>query len=263
MERSTNYILMFAIAVCFVCSIFVAGAAVALKDRQILNQKVDMQKKVLMVAGVLKEGQSVTDAEIPALFEQTIEAKVIDLKTGKLTAQNAAEFDQQKAVKDPAQSTAASTEDARKAGVARIPNFAKVYRSKKDQRLILPIEGKGLWSTLYGFLAVNQDLNTVEGIIFYAHAETPGLGGEIENPRWTGLWPGKKLFGAKGQPAIAVIKGQAPAGDPHQIDGLSGATITGRGVSNLVRFWMGDNGFGPYLKTLDSKQTGMMKGGLR
>ena len=137
-----------------------------------------------------------------------------------------------------------------------------MFRAKKDGRYIFPIEGKGLWSTLYGFLAVNKDLNTVEGIIFYAHGETPGLGGEIENPRWTGLWPGKKVFDKDGSPAISVVKGQAKPGDPYQVDGLSGATITARGVMHLVRFWMGDEGYGNYLKTQSSTSTGM-KGGLR
>ena len=263
MERSTNYILIFATAVCFVCSIFVSGAAVALKDKQDLNKKIDMQKKVLLVAGILGEGDGVDDSEIPALFEKSIEAKVVDLKTGKVTKTDPSTYDQLKASKDPALSVEVSSAGAIAAGVKRIPKEAFVYTSKKDQRLIFPIEGKGLWSTLYGFLALNSDLNTVEGIIFYQHGETPGLGGEIENPRWTALWPGKHLFDAKGQTAITVVKGQAKAGDPHQIDGLSGATITSRGVSYLVQYWMGDEGFGPYLKSLSTTKMGMNKGGLR
>lgn len=263
MERSTNYILVFATAVCLVCSIFVSGAAVALKDRQDLNKKIDMQKKVLLVAGVLGGADGVEDSAIPGLFETSIEARVVNLKSGEISKTDPATYDQLKASKDPATSIAVGSAAAAAAGVARIPNEAFVYVSKKDQRLIFPIEGKGLWSTLYGFLALNSDLNTVEGIIFYQHGETPGLGGEIENPRWTGLWPGKKLYDAKGSTAIKVVKGQAKAGDPHQIDGLSGATITGRGVSNLVKFWMGSEGFGPYLKSLTPTKMGMNLGGVR
>lgn len=262
MERSTKYILIFATVVCFVCSIVVSGAAVALKDKQELNAKIDMQKKVLLVAGTIKAGESVADADIPGLFERDIEALVIDLKTGKPTATNAAEFDQLKASKDPLLSIAVTSKGARDAGVKRTPKEAKVFKAKKDGRLIFPIEGKGLWSTLYGFLAVNKDLNTVEGIIFYAHAETPGLGGEIENPRWTALWAGKKVFDDKGVPAISVVKGQAKPNHPHDIDGLSGATITARGVKHLVRFWMGNEGYGPYLTSLKSTAA-TMKGGLR
>lgn len=263
MERSTNYILLFATAVCFVCSIFVSGAAVSLKDKQDLNKKIDMQKKVLLVAGVIGGDDGIEDSAIPGLFEKSIEAKVVNLKTGEVSKTDAANYDQLKASKDPTMSVAVKSKAAAAAGVKRIPNEALVYISKKDQRLIFPIEGKGLWSTLYGFLALNSDLNTVEGIIFYQHGETPGLGGEIENPRWTGLWPGKQLFDAKGATAIKVIKGQAKPGDPHEIDGLSGATITSRGVSYLVQFWMGDECFGPYIKSLSSTKMGMNTGGVR
>jgi len=116
--------------------------------------------------------------------------------------------------------------------------------------VVLPVEGKGLWSTLYGFLALDKDVNTIKGLTFYQHGETPGLGGEVDNPKWKALWPGRKAFGDDGQPKIAVIKGQAGpvAEDPYQVDGLSGATITARGVSHLVQFWLGTHGFGPYLK---------------
>ena len=263
MERSTNYILLFATAVCFVCSIFVSGAAVALKDKQDLNKKIDMQKKVLLVAGVITGDDGVEDSAIPGLFDKSIEARVITLKSGQVSKTDPSNFDQLKASKDPATSIAVSSKAAKAAGVKRIPKEAIVYVSKKDNRLIFPIEGKGLWSTLYGFLALNSDLNTVEGIIFYQHGETPGLGGEIENPRWTGLWPGKRIFDAKGTTAIKVIKGQAKAGDPHEIDGLSGATITSRGVSYLVQYWMGDECFGPYLKSLSTTKMGMNIGGAR
>ena len=115
--------------------------------------------------------------------------------------------------------------------------------------LILPIEGYGLWGFLYGYLALEPDARTIRGITFYEHGETPGLGGEVDNPRWKALWPGRLAFDDRGKPAITVKKGIAGSveDDPYQVDGLSGATITSRGVTNLVRFWLGDDGFGPYL----------------
>jgi Na+-transporting NADH:ubiquinone oxidoreductase subunit C len=118
--------------------------------------------------------------------------------------------------------------------------------------LVLPIEGKGLWSTMYGFLALDKDLKTVRGLTFYQHGETPGLGGEIDNPRWKALWPDRVAYDEAGEPVIEVIRGRAgtPDEDPHRIDGLSGATITARGVMHTVNFWLGDDGFGPYLETL-------------
>jgi Na+-transporting NADH:ubiquinone oxidoreductase subunit C len=142
---------------------------------------------------------------------------------------------------------------ANSAQVKRLPNQALVHRledeSGKLDMLILPVEGKGLWSTLYGFLALDADMNTIEGITFYQHGETMGLGGEVDNPNWKALWKERKALNDQGDVEIAVIKGRAgpAAEDPHEIDGLSGATMTSKGVSNLVQFWLGENGFGPYL----------------
>ena len=103
-----------------------------------------------------------------------------------------------------------------------------------------------LWSTLYGFLALDARTFEIQGITFYQHGETPGLGGEIDNPKWKALWPGKRAFDENMNPVIEVVKGQASA--DNEVDGLSGATMTSRGVTNLLRFWLGENGYGPYLK---------------
>ena len=87
---------------------------------------------------------------------------------------------------------------------------------------------------------------------YYKHLETPGLGCEVDNPRWRRLWPGRVAFDDRGTPAIEVVRGRAGSlqGDPHRVDGLAGATITGRGVTGMLRFWLGEHGYGPYLKRL-------------
>jgi len=124
----------------------------------------------------------------------------------------------------------------------------------RPEQFVLPIEGLGMWGTMYGFLAIDNDANTVRGLTFYEQKETPGLGGEIANPKWQALWIGRKAYGEDWIPQLSVIKGQAgpPAQDPHHVDGLSGATITSNGVSRVVRFWLGDDGYAPYLKNLRS-----------
>ena len=124
------------------------------------------------------------------------------------------------------------------------------------EKIILPIEGKGLWSTLYGFLALGPDTTSITGITFYQHGETPGLGGEVDNPSWKALWPGRRAFDDEWKPAIQVIKGRAKsaAEDPYRVDGLSGATLTARGVNELVRYWLGEEGFGPYLERFRSER---------
>ncbi len=251
MQHSTGYIVGFATVVCLVCAVFVAGAAVGLKDRQDANKLLDRQQKVLTVAGLIEEGKSMTREEITSLYASSIQAKVIDLATGEPNESvDAATFDQVSASKDPKRSTKAPENLAK---IMRLPNQAVVFDIVQDgerKGLILPIEGYGLWGTLYGYLALAPDTRTIVGITFYSHKETPGLGGEVDNPRWKALWPGRLAFNERGVPSIAVKKGAAGpvAEDPYNVDGLSGATLTSRGVTNLLRFWLGENGFGPYLE---------------
>jgi len=242
-----------AASLCIVCSILVAGAAVSLKDRQEVNKKLDVKKNLLQASGLLEPG-SASKEEIEAAYK-SIEAAVINLETGKVESSlNPTEFSQLKASKDSEMNKRISPE-MDKAGIKWRSKFAPAYKYMKDgkmQMLILPVNGKGLWSTLYGFLALDTDLETVKGIGFYQHGETPGLGGEIDNVDWKAKWAGKKLF-RDDQVALKVIKGQASKGSKnyeYQIDGLSGATITSNGVTGLIQYWMGPDGFGPYLDNL-------------
>lgn len=249
-QYSNAYIIGFAAAVCLVCSVIVSGSAVALRERQDQNKILDRQKKVLTVAGLMEEGQAISPEEVSSLFEENIEIRLVDLETGEYNDELDAEtYDQRKATSDPELSEPAPPNDA---GLQRVPETALVYHKVSDghvDMLILPIEGKGLWSTLYGFIALGPDTVTIRGITFYEHGETPGLGGEVDNPAWKALWEGRRAY-KDGEPAITVIKGHAgPAEeDPYRVDGLSGATITARGVSKLVNFWLGENGFEPYLE---------------
>lgn len=257
-RNSTSYMFFFAGAVCLFCSVFVATSAVALKPKQQANKIVDRQTKVLSVAGLIRDGEQLSAAQVAERFEKNIVPKVIDLKTGAYAeGVDATSFDMRKAASDPATSEPAP--EGNPAKVMRLPNQALVYQVVADdkvQNLILPVHGKGLWSTLYGFLALEEDAQTVSGIVFYEHAETPGLGGEVDNPRWRAVWKGRKVFGEDGKPKISVIKGPAgsASSDPYRVDGLSGATITSRGVSDLVQFWMGESGFQPYLTRFKAQE---------
>lgn len=252
MQHSTGYIVGFAVSVCLICALFVSGAAVTLKPMQEANVRLDRQKKVLTVAGLIEEGQSLSAEEVARVFEENVRPKVIDLSTGEVVPEiDPAEFDQQAAMSDPDRSEPAPPNAAK---VQRVPEHALVFdvvENGQIEAMIFPIEGKGLWSTLYGYIALAPDANTVVGITFYDHGETPGLGGEVDNPRWKALWPGRKVFDERGNPVIRVKKGAAgpPAKDPHQVDGLSGATLTSRGVTALVQFWLGESGYGPYLES--------------
>ncbi len=248
-KNSTGYTVIFAAAVCLLCGAAVAAAAVGLRDKQETNKIVDRKSKVLAAAGLLPEGK-VSAQEITELYAKSVVPKVYNLKTGKVAeGVDPTTFDAQAAMKDPATSSAAPANAAK---VARLPNNSIVYEIQKDKKtvsLVLPVEGKGLWSTLYGFLALTKDTIGIKGLIFYQHGETPGLGGEVDNPKWQGLWKGRKAFDSSFTPKIQVVKGKAGSVEaaPYDVDGLSGATITSRGVTDLLQFWLGDNGFGPTL----------------
>jgi len=258
-QHSNAYIIGFAALVCLVCSIVVSSSAVSLRPLQSVNKELDRQKQVLRVAGLLKPGESADAAKVSRLFEQSIEPRVVDLATGAYDDSiDPSSYDQRSATKDPQESRPAPPNNA---GIQRVPNEAVVYQRIDDGELemvILPIEGKGLWSTLYGFIALAPDATTITGITFYEHGETPGLGGEVDNPSWKQLWDGRKAFDPSGDVAIEVIKGHAgpPAEDPYEVDGLSGATITSRGVSHLVQFWLSEKGFGPYLDRIREPKGG-------
>jgi Na+-transporting NADH:ubiquinone oxidoreductase subunit C len=242
-----------ALLVCLVCSVFVAGAAVALKPTQVENRELDKQRSILAIAGLGEEGMSAK--AIKSLYAERIKARVVDLQSGTFSEAEAAGFDPLKAAKDPALSDALDGEQDI-ASIKRRERLSTVYMVETAGQLdtlILPVRGYGLWSTLYGFIAVKGDLNTVVGFGFYQHGETPGLGGEVDNPKWKALWAGKTLFDEQGQLAVEIIKGSVDpqsARAAHQVDGLAGATLTSKGVNNLLHFWLGENGFGPLLANL-------------
>ena len=231
------------IALSLVCSIIVSTAAVVLKPKQQANAVLDQQTKILEVAGVDLEG------DIPALYAENIEPRLVDFATGYFVDGDAAAYDQRKAAKDPAQSIKLSAEDDI-AKIIRRANTGTVYLVKdgaETSKVIIPVHGNGLWSMMYAFVAVETDGNTVSGITYYEQGETPGLGGEVENPTWRAQFVGKKLFDENHKPAIQVVKGGAPQGSEHGVDGLSGATLTSVGVQHTFDFWLGDMGFGPFL----------------
>lgn len=246
---SIGKIVTVAFALCIVCSVVVSTAAVLLKPAQEANKSLDRKRNILQAAGMLEEGRSVEEQFA------AVEERYVDLSTGRFTDAVSAGYDQREAAKDPARSRELADElDIAKLG--RQAEVAQVYLVRGDDggydKVILPVHGYGLWSTLYGFLALESDANTVAGLGFYDHGETPGLGGEVDNPRWKSLWPGKQVYRG-GEVELKLLKGAVDPQAPDaawQVDGLSGATLTSRGVTNLITFWMGDEGFAPFLTNL-------------
>ncbi|MBH0019991.1 MULTISPECIES: Na(+)-translocating NADH-quinone reductase subunit C [unclassified Pseudoalteromonas] len=237
-NESIGKTLSVVVALCLVCAIIVSFASVQLRPLQQANKNKDIQSNILAAAGIDKV------ENVLETFDAKIEARVVNMTTGEFVDTDPTIFDFEKSKYDAALSVSLKEKGVKDiAGIQRVTKESPVYISKKEDgsvdAIILPIQGYGLWGLMYGFISLESDGETVKGIIFYKHNETPGLGGEIQNPQWTATWEGKEL-------PIQIVKGTA-GNDEHKIDGLSGATLTSNGVDHAVDFWTGENGFGPFL----------------
>jgi Na+-transporting NADH:ubiquinone oxidoreductase subunit C len=217
-----------ALLVALVCSLAVSITAVTLTPLQDANR---LAESAGQMSGMLK----VLGGGVP-------QARLVDLATGNYVD------------RDPGTSTELPT-DRDRAGLGSREDVAIVFELRDDGArtlIVLPVRGSAYQSTIKGYLALKADLNTVAALTFYEQGETPGLGAGIEEDAWQALWPGKQVADADGVIRIDVVKG-AGAG-VHEVDGISGATRTSTGVTNLLRFWLGPDGYGPYLDRLRSKR---------
>lgn len=225
--NSNSYVMAFTIGICVTVSSALAVLATELRPTQLAAAEFDRQKNVMMAAGLIERGDPRTREDLEKLYADRVKQVVVDTVDGVVVDGEAEALNAAAAEKDPKQS-----------GRYRSIEQTMTEGGKLDA-IILPVSGKGLWSTCYGYLALAGDKNTVKGIQFYKHGETPGLGGEIENATWTGMWKGKKILNDKGElVSVTVKKGkidqQKPVEKKHYVDGLAGATITSNGVSKFV-----------------------------
>ena len=257
-----------AVGVCLVCSFLVSSAAVGLKPLQEQNADEDKKKNILQAAGFTQEDID-TAGGVFDLFKQKVEPIIVKLETGKQegvetiveandkinSVEDAVEsYDQIESAKKKIEGLYTGFENKKDdlAGISNKEIWSHVYLIKGEgdaiEKYVFPVRGKGLWSILKGFIAIENDFQTIAGLTYYEHAETPGLGGEVDNVAWKEKWIGQYVYDDEGDVGIEVIKGIADAGDKYAIDGLSGATITSRGVTNMLKFWLGPQGFGPYIE---------------
>ncbi len=242
------------ISFCLVCSVLVSSAVVALDPFKVAAIANDRQVNILKVSGFDVEG-SVADT-----YAKHIEAHLLDVDAGVLAddAVNASEIDGYNfasLAKKPETSVAIAADHDR-AGIRSHSKYMPIYFSKDENgnvvRVILPFYGQALWSTVYGYVAIDPvDGNTIKAVTFYSHGETPGLGGEIENPRWQAFWVDKKINDATGAYKFRITKNADHQGEgkDFEIDALSGATLTSNGVNNTAAYWLGD-AYQPFLKNL-------------
>ena len=247
-KDSVGRVLLVAFTLCAVCAIIVSSTAVGLHDLQEENKALDLKRNVLLAAGAIKPGESVDKQKIEEIFAG-FTPKLVELGTGRVleaSPEELASFDLKRELKDPSAIVRIPPEK----DIANIKIRAKraLIYERQDGSVILPIYGLGLWSTMYGYLAVAPDRNTLQGLVYYEQGETPGLGGEVDNPIWRAQFPGKKIFDEHGKYQLEVLKGAGNRLDAYKADGLSGATITTRGVNNMLEYWLGPDCFGPFLQ---------------
>jgi Na+-transporting NADH:ubiquinone oxidoreductase subunit C len=247
-----------ATVLCLVCSLLVSVAAVGLRPLQQRNQQFKLRRNVLKAAGLWQD--DFTNEDVDREFD-SIDTILVNLPRSEQVGEPGTINDQdefqvesynpRRAANDPARQVRIP-EEIDLAGIKRREPVARVFLVRNEagavDQIVLPVYGKGLWSTLYGFLALDSDTRTIQGITFYEHAETPGLGGEVDNEAWKAQWEGKVALDEDYHPQIELVKGAADPDAANQIDGLSGATITSNGVEGLVDYWLGDDGFGPFLE---------------
>jgi Na+-transporting NADH:ubiquinone oxidoreductase subunit C len=250
-----------ALMLCVVCSVLVSGAAVILRKPQQINRERDRKSNILSAAGL---GEGLRGSEIEKLYEERVIERLIELDSGEFAPEmEAGEFDQRRAIRDSELSQRLSQQED-PARVRRREKYSYIYLIKdesgeKVDQLVLPIRGYGLWSTLWGFMSLDaQSISEgpaaimIRGLTYYEHGETPGLGGEVDNPRWKAQWrDDKRLYDDEWNVRMQVAKGTVSSDDPQvdfRVDGLSGATITANGVTNMLEFWFGEKGFQPFLQ---------------
>lgn len=246
-----------ALTLCLVCSVLVSAVAVGLKPQQLANAAVDRNKNILMAAKLADDTAKKVDVE--RQFKD-FEVKLVNLKSGKYASED--ELKQAGITDINAYNPDAASQDARlglglkedPANIKRVPVYGKVYvksdANGKPELLVLPVKGYGLWGTMFGFLTLDKDLNTIKGISFYSHKETPGLGARIEEAPWRAQFEGKQSYDAQGNVVTGVVKAGTPKPTPNYVDGISGATLTSRGVNNLIQFWLGKDGYKPFIDNL-------------
>jgi Na+-transporting NADH:ubiquinone oxidoreductase subunit C len=257
-NNSIKHTVIVSICLCLVCSIVVSSAAVILKQKQQANKLIDRNKNILAAAGLF-DPSTHDDQDISRLFKQ-FEPRFIDVRAGEFILDDKAKalnldantYSQISASNDVATSYELPPEQDI-ASIKRQAKYILVYLLKENgaiKRIVLPVHGYGLWGTLYGYIALEKDGNTVAGLTFYSHKETPGLGAKVDLPQWKALWPGKKIYSESSDVEIKLAKGKANTTDLYRVDGLSGATLTSNGVNNILNFWMGDLGYKKLLTSI-------------
>jgi len=254
-RESAARTIMVAGGVAIVCSLLVSSAVHWLRPYQAAHRSIEQNRSILLAAGLIHGDEEIADREIVARYLE-LDVRVADLGAGRYADEvDAATYDYRTAADDPALSTAIPS-DRDTAGIGRRPRYMPVYLLRREnvlERLVLPVYGRGMWSTIYAFVSLGPELTDVTGVAFFEHGETPGIGDRIEDPAWTRQWAGKRLFDAEGRVSLRI--GGSGAAPESTVDAITGATVTVSSVDRLVRFWFGPDGYAPFLAAIREGRT--------
>ena len=241
---SNAYIIRFVLILCFIVALALSGMYSLLKDTHDRNEAIFNKRGILKaVENYLdKPVNAMTDEEVQTLFDTKVTQEVVDMQGEILAGEIAESIDMAKERKLPAD-------------VRRLPLY--IYSSETDGDLyILSVRGNGLWDEIWGNLAIKSDFNTIAGATFDHKAETPGLGAEIkDNPAFPRQFIGKELFDGQGDYVSVEVVKVGGSGSTHKVDGISGATITGNGVSEMLD--RGISWYLPYFEKLKKSEASM------
>ncbi len=223
MQKNNLFTFSFVVVIVAVAGLILALSSQLLSERQERNIANDRKRNILTALGVIERDESSTPERLEEIYRQSIIRIVIDHEGHRLSGPQPERVDTE-------------TEQAKSnQSDRRYPVF--IYQ--KDGRVegyCFPVFGKGLWSTIYGYLALERDLNTVRGFTVYRQGETPGLGAKVAGAEFLNRFTGKKIYDReKRLVAVEVVKGEAADTAPHQVDGITAATMTSQGVTALLK----------------------------
>jgi Na+-transporting NADH:ubiquinone oxidoreductase subunit C len=250
-KDSVRHTLFVALTVSFGCAVLVSTTSVLLKPRQLENRLFyGGHRNIVQLIDTLDPGLEATD------IMRDLDVRLVDIASGAyLDDLDPNTFDQREALKDPELSIEIPAADD-VAKLNRRAKYAVAYELRRGGYLhyvLLPISGAGMWSTVYGYLVLDSDLNTIAGATFHEHGETPGIGDKIQDPKWLAQWRGRSIY-HNGNVAFEVAKRAPSAGSDYHVDAITGATITSESTGRMVRYWLGKHGFQAYVERLRGEE---------
>ena len=224
MRQSNTYIVLYAAAITVVCGGLLAFASISLKDKQDANIALEQKKNILSTVMTLGE-----EDNIPEIYAKRVKAFVIDyngnVKEGVQPEQVVVAAEYKKAPQDR---------------LLPVYEFRSEADPNKLEYVVLPVYGYGLWNNIWGFVALQGDMNTVQGAKFEHAGETPGLGARITSDDIQSRYKEKAIFDNGSLVSVTMMKGEGMdySSDPHKVDGMSGATLTAKGVNNMLKDYL-------------------------